>query len=505
MKRTEGRAAGRSTARRSGGRTATPRPTAPTSGPKTPVEAPAAPEDIARSESDPNGPRLLWGVDADAVATLCSMRLEISSSVLRRPADSAAGHFSGHDAVADTALVHRLTGITPEVGLELPADRIDRADELVAHAADASVRIGTVLPDVAARRGRPFPLCHPDADVARRAATALHRAAAVAVDVRARRFVVRLHDTSSYAGQAEAARRLDRLAAVLAGLRTKLPAEICLVVDYTIADPCPVRRSRPDWQTALSLAAAAGPGTRVLLEPAPLVDEDPELSITTLRAADRLAGVLLGRQVGIDRPFALFLAMIDAAEGGVLVRGRRCPVPFVVAPTTRGATGLEAALRAVGAVQEAAAKAMLLDRTAWRAAQAAGDADAATDVLLTAFETDASPLLTAVRAALGVPADTLASYRELCRDTHRAVERQRSLLRAALRRGTEEPAPGSAAPVGAGATAGRVVAGAVVAGVGGAGSVVAGGGGTGVGAAGTGGSSGVGRWPLRDSGLRGVG
>ncbi|GAA0264349.1 hypothetical protein [Cryptosporangium japonicum] len=380
--------------------------------------------------TDPE-PRLLWGVDADAVGTLCSMRLEISSTLLRRSAD----RFTGHDAVADTALVHRLTSITPEVGLELPADRIENAEELLAHATDADVRIGAVLPDVSARPGRPFPLCHPDAELSARALRTLHRAAGVALDVRARRLVIRLHDTAPYPGWAETQRRLDQLADVLTGLRRQLPPDLAVVVDYAITDPHPVRRGRPDWQTALALATAAGPGTKVLLDPAPVVDEDPELSITTLRAGDRLAGVLLGRMVAIDRPFALFLAMIDAAEGGVLVRGRRCPVPFVVALPPGRAPGIEAALRAVGAVQEAAAKAMLLDRSAWRAARAAGDAEAATELLLTAYETDATPLLTAVRAALGVPADAIASYRELCRDTHRAVERQRSLLRAALRQG----------------------------------------------------------------------
>ncbi|GAA3387091.1 hypothetical protein [Cryptosporangium minutisporangium] len=447
-------------------------------------------ERAAVTDRDSGGRRLLWGVDADAVATLCSMRLEVSATLLRRPADSAAGRFTGHDAVADASLVHRLTAITPEVSLELPGDRVGDPAELVAHAADAGIRIGTVLPDVSARRGRPLPLCHPDTELAGRALVALRRAAGVAVDVRARRLLLRLRNNAPYPGRDEAKRRIDQLADVLAGLRRQLPADVSLVVDYAVDDPYPVRRSRPDWQTALSLAAAAGPGTKVLLDPAPLLDEDPELSITTLRAADRLAGVLLGRGVRIDRPFALFLAMIDAAEGGVLVRGRRCPVPFVVALAPEEEPGIEATLRTVSAVQEAAAKAMLLDRAAWRAAQAADDPHAAIDVLLAAYETEATPLLTAVRAALGVPADPLATYRELCRDTHRAVERQRSLLRAALRLGDAGSAAGSVGRVDSGSAAGRVVM-AGAAGVPGAPGVPS-----------TGGAV---RWPRGASGLRGVG
>ncbi|MFI5955731.1 hypothetical protein [Cryptosporangium sp. NPDC051539] len=396
------------------------------------------------------GRRLLWGVDADAVATLCSMRMEIPSELLR----SADHPFTGHDAVADTSVLHRLTALTPEVGLELPADRVDDAAELAAHASDADVRIGAVLPDVAARPGRPLPLCHPDADLAQRALLTLRRAAALAADLGARRFVVRLHTGAPYPGAAESQRRLGRLAEVLAGLRRQLPPETQLAIDYSVGDPFPVRRATPDWQTASGLAAAAGPGTKVLLDPVPVADEDPVLSITTLRAADRLAGL----RIRAGDPFALFLAMIDAAEGGALVRGRRCPVPFALRRSPGDRAGIETALRTVGAVQEAAAKAMLLDRAAWRAAQAAEDVEAATEVLLAAYETDASPLLTAVRAALGVPADTVAAYRELCRDTHRAVERQRSLLRAALRLGAEPSTAGSDDRFGAGPPNGRVVA-----------------------------------------------
>ncbi|TQS41857.1 hypothetical protein [Cryptosporangium phraense] len=424
--------------------------TAPVAEPAEPAE-PAAPSEPDRSDpaEATSGRRLLWGVDADAVATLCSMRIEIPSELLR-PTGSA---FTGHDAVADTAVIHRLTVITPAVGLELPADRVDDAAELAAHAADADIRIGAVVPDVAARPGRPLPLCHPDADLAQRALLTLRRAAALAVDLDARRFVVRLHTGAPYPGAGETQRRLDRLADVLSGVRRQLPASMQLVVEYSVDDPFPVRRATPDWQTASWLAAAAGPGTKVLLDPVPVADEDPELSITTLRAADRLAGLRLGAA----GPFALFLAMVDAAEGGVLVRGRRCPVPFALRLPPGERPGIETALRTVAAVQEAAAKAMLLDRAALRAAQAVGDVEAATEVLLTAYETDASPLLTAVRAALGGPADTLAAYRELCRDTHRAVERQRSLLRAALRLGAEPPEVGSDDRIGAGPPGGRVV------------------------------------------------
>ena len=436
--------------------------------------------------------RLLWGVDADAVATLCSVRIELPSRVFRSSTDRAEP-FTGQHAIADAALVHRLTAVTPDVGLELPADRVEDPTALAAHAADAGVRIGSAQPDVSGRIARPLPLCHPDPDRADQALTALRRAAAVAAGLGARRFLLRWRDSAPYPGGAEAARRRARLIEVLALLRRQLPDEMALVVEYVVADPHPVRRPGPDWLAGHALAVGAGPGTKVLLDLTsvePGLDSETDLSITTLRSADRLAGLVLGGATRTDQRFALFLAMIDAVEGGLLVRGRRCPLPFLLELPPDQPPGVEATLRAVGAVQDAAARAMLLDRSAWRAAQAAGDRAAANDVLLTAYESDASPLLTAVRAALGVPADALATYQQMCRDTHRVVERQRSVLRAALRRGALAEGAVAAEAL---AAADRSADGFGPGPCGGLDTRAAGRAVTG------------GRWPLRIGGLRGVG
>ena len=458
------------------GKRAARRPDPPASNPTT--EAPSA----------THAPRLLWGVDADAVTTLCSLRLELGSRLFRPPAERGEP-FTGQHAIADAALVHRLTAITPDVGLELPVARVDDPAGLAAHAADAGVRIGSAQPDVSGRPGRPLPLCHPDPDRAEQALVVLRRAAAVAAGLGSRRFLLRWRDTAPYPGSVEASRRRARLTEVLALLRRQLPAEMVLVVEYVVADPHPIRRPGPDWLVGQALAIGAGPGTKVLLDLAggeAGFDSDADLSLTTLRAADRLAGVILGGASQADQQFALFLAMIDAVEGGLLVRGRRCPLPFLLAALPSQSSGVEATLRAVRAVQEAAAKAMLLDRSVWRAAQAAGDLATANDVLLTAYESDASPLLTAVRAALGVPPDALATYQQMCRDTHRAVERQRSVLRAALRRDSlAEATKATQAP----AAADRSADGFDLGPCGGpAGPAVV-----------------TGRWPIRTGGLRGVG
>jgi L-rhamnose isomerase / sugar isomerase len=61
-------------------------------------------------------------------------------------------------------------------------------------------------------------------------------------------------------------------------------------------------------------------------------------------------------------------------------------------------------------VQEATAKALLVDRDALRAAQVAGDVLGANAVLMDAFNSDVRPLLAELRESQGLAADPYAAY-----------------------------------------------------------------------------------------------
>jgi L-rhamnose isomerase/sugar isomerase len=63
-------------------------------------------------------------------------------------------------------------------------------------------------------------------------------------------------------------------------------------------------------------------------------------------------------------------------------------------------------------LQEAYAKALLVDTAALRAAQEAGDVLAGHEILLDAFRTDVRPLCAAARVARGGAEDPIAALRE---------------------------------------------------------------------------------------------
>ncbi|MEV8211796.1 rhamnose isomerase, partial [Streptomyces sp. NPDC079189] len=72
---------------------------------------------------------------------------------------------------------------------------------------------------------------------------------------------------------------------------------------------------------------------------------------------------------------------------------------------------IPAIIRSVMNVQEATAKALLVDGEALGAAQRSGDVLAANAVLMDAYNTDVRPLLAEVREELDLDPDPMAAYR----------------------------------------------------------------------------------------------
>ena len=69
-----------------------------------------------------------------------------------------------------------------------------------------------------------------------------------------------------------------------------------------------------------------------------------------------------------------------------------------------------AEIRSVLNVQEATAKALLVDRDALAKAQSSGDVLEANSVLVDAFSTDVRPLLAELREEMGLDPDPLVAY-----------------------------------------------------------------------------------------------
>jgi L-rhamnose isomerase/sugar isomerase len=88
---------------------------------------------------------------------------------------------------------------------------------------------------------------------------------------------------------------------------------------------------------------------------------------------------------------------------------------------------VEAMVMSVVNIQDAYARALIVDRAALRAAAAAGDVLAGHQVLLDAYSTDVRPLCASARRRLGAADDPVAALRASGRFERLAAERGEAL------------------------------------------------------------------------------
>ncbi|MEU5099660.1 rhamnose isomerase, partial [Streptomyces sp. NPDC020996] len=99
--------------------------------------------------------------------------------------------------------------------------------------------------------------------------------------------------------------------------------------------------------------------------------------------------------------------MYEVVRGG----GYTPDVAFMLDQCHNIEAKIPAVIRSVMNVQEATAKALLVDREALTAAQRGGDVLGANAVLMDAYNTDVRPLLAELREETGLDPDPIAAYR----------------------------------------------------------------------------------------------
>lgn len=109
--------------------------------------------------------------------------------------------------------------------------------------------------------------------------------------------------------------------------------------------------------------------------------------------------------VGAADPFQLFRILYEVRRGGGLETDSG--IAFMLDQCHNIEAKIPAIIRSVMNVQEATAKALLVDAEALAAAQREGDVLAANGVLMDAYNTDVRPLLEEVREELGLDPDPM--------------------------------------------------------------------------------------------------
>jgi len=315
----------------------------------------------------------------------------------------------------DAAETHRLTGSAPAVALHFPWDRTDDLGALRAHAERRGLRIGAVNPNLFQDPDYKLgSITHPDAAVRRKATDHLLECLEIATELGSTAQSLWFADGTNYAGQDDLAARRGRLLDALAEVYAALPPEQELLLEYKLFEPAFYATDLADWGSALLVCQRLGERARVLVDLGHHAQgTNVEQIVALLGTEDRLGGFHFNNRkyadddliVGSANPFELFLIFGELAGSGR-------PLPRLTIDQAHNVEAkVEAMVLSVVNLQEAYAKALVVDRAALAAAQAEGDVLGGHEALLDAYRTDVRPLCAKVRADRGAAEDPVAALR----------------------------------------------------------------------------------------------
>jgi L-rhamnose isomerase / sugar isomerase len=322
------------------------------------------------------------------------------------------------EKIDDAATVHRFTGVAPTVALHIPWDRVDDYAGLARYAGDRGVAIGAINANVFQDNDYKLgSVTNPDPGVRRKAIGHLTECVDIATQTGSRDVKLWFSDGTNYPGQDDIADRQERLAVALRETYDRLGGDQRILLEYKLFEPAFYTMDVPDWGTSYLHCVQLGPKAQVVIDTghhAP--GTNIEFIVTMLLRAGKLGGFDFNSRfyadddlmVGSADPFQLFRIMHEIVKADAL--RPEAGIAFMLDQCHNIEAKIPAIIRSVMNVQEATAKALLVDADALRAAQQAGDVLGANAVLMDAYNTDVRPLLADLRSDLGLDPDPIAAY-----------------------------------------------------------------------------------------------
>jgi L-rhamnose isomerase len=324
-----------------------------------------------------------------------------------------------YEKVDDAATVHRHTGVAPAVSLHIPWDRVDDYTDLAKHAAGQGVSLGVVNANVFQDDDyRLGSVTNPDPGVRRKATDHLLECVDVMDQTGSAELKLWFADGTNYPGQDSIRARQDRLAEALRETYDRLGDDQRMLLEYKLFEPSFYTTDVPDWGTSYAHCHELGERAKVVIDTghhAP--GTNIEFIVAFLLRAQKLGGFDFNSRfyadddlmVGSADPFQLYRIMHEIVQADAL--RPEAGVTFMLDQCHNIEPKIPAMIRSVMNVQEATAKALLVDGEALAEAQRRGDVLAANAVLMDAYNTDVRPLLAELRQDMGLDPDPMAAYR----------------------------------------------------------------------------------------------
>jgi L-rhamnose isomerase / sugar isomerase len=323
-----------------------------------------------------------------------------------------------YEKLADAAQVHALTGLAPRVSLHIPWDSVEDWDDLAAKAKELGVAIGSINSNLF--QDDDYKLGSlTNADPRIRAKAVAHHKECIDVmrHTGSKDLKIWLPDGTNYAGQDSLRGRQDRLAESLAEIYAAMDDDQRLLLEYKIFEPYFYTMDLPDWGSSLLHCLALGERAKVILDTghhAP--STNIEFIVMQLLRQNRLGAFDFNSRfyadddliVGSADPFQLFRIMLEIVTAGA--HKPESGVNFMLDQCHNIEDKIPGQIRSVMNVQQATAKALLVDFEALQSAQPNGEVLEAHAIVMNAYETDVRELLADWREHRNLPRDPLGTF-----------------------------------------------------------------------------------------------
>ncbi|MEV5960961.1 L-rhamnose isomerase [Kribbella sp. NPDC051952] len=326
---------------------------------------------------------------------------------------------SPEEKIADAAVVHKYTGVAPSVALHIPWDKVDDYARLSAYAKEQGVRLGAINSNVFQDDDYKLgSVTNPDPAVRRKATDHLLECVDIMDATGSQDLKLWFSDGTNYPGQDDIQDRQDRLATALKEVYDRLGDDQRMLLEYKLFEPAFYTTDVPDWGTSYAHCLELGPKAVVCIDTghhAP--GTNIEFIVAFLLRVKKLGAFDFNSRfyadddlmVGAADPFQLFRIMNEIVRGDALDPDRG--IAFMLDQCHNIEVKIPAIIRSVMNVQEATAKALLVDRDALRKAQQEGDVLEANAALMDAYNTDVRPLLADLRESQGLEPNPVAAYK----------------------------------------------------------------------------------------------
>src|SRR5690554_200393 len=345
------------------------------------------------------------------------------------------GRFSGggeprtlEEKIEDIGLLHALNRSSGALSLHIPWDIPKDVSAIQALASSYGLAFDAVNSNTFQDQSNQEhsykfgSLCHTDPQVRRQAIDHNLEVIKYGDALGSQGLTVWLADGSSFPGQLNFRKALERTLESLKEIYAGLPENWKIFVEYKPYEPNFYSTVIQDWGTSHLLASKLGEKAFTLVDLGHhLPNTNIEQIVATLMMESKLGGFHFNDSkygdddltVGSIKPYQLFLIFSELVEGMEDVKSDNPEPAWMIDASHNLKDPLEDLIQSVEAIKIAYAQALLINRSALEAAREKNDPAMAQEVMQEAYRTDVRPLLAEARIQAGGALNPLDTYRKL--------------------------------------------------------------------------------------------